>query len=83
MPCAFCSHTIALWQSTLDPAARHRYFMPFNEYGDSTSFAGRRRSWRRRGVLSKVENDFDNNPRLETVVGFCCLRRAADKQREL
>jgi hypothetical protein len=40
-----------------------------NETG-SANLAGRRRSWRRRGALSNVENDFDNNPRLETVVGF-------------
>jgi len=32
--------------------------------------AGRRSSLRRRWGLSKVERDFDKNPRLETVVGF-------------
>lgn len=36
----------------------------------SANLAGRRRSWRRRGALSNIENDFDKNPRLETVVGF-------------
>jgi hypothetical protein len=36
----------------------------------STNFADRRRSKRRRGGLSSVRNDFDKNPRLETVVGF-------------
>ena len=48
----------------------------------STSNSGGRRSRRRRGLLSILKRNFDNNPRLATVVGFLLISTVAAKKQK-